>query len=53
MLRRLRHAHVIRYFHSFVEADNFYMVMEYAEGGDMYNVRTISLLASQENEISK
>ncbi len=39
LLRKLRHPHIIRYFHSFIESENLYMVMEYAEGGDMYNVR--------------
>ena len=52
MLRRLRHPHVIRYYHSFMEADNFYMVMEYAEGGDMYSVSEVSILVSQKNESS-
>ena len=52
MLRKLRHPHVIRYYHSFVEADNFYMVMEYAEGGDMYNVSMILQIACETNESS-
>ncbi len=36
ILRRLRHPFIIRYFNSFVEKQALHIVMEYAEGGDLY-----------------
>lgn len=35
LLRKLDHKHIIRYFESFLSADNLYIVMEYAEKGDL------------------
>lgn len=38
ILRRVKHEHVIRYFTSFVEHDCLYIIMEYADGGDLQQV---------------
>ena len=42
LLRNIKHPHIITYHHCFVEADCLYLVMEYAEGGDLHRV-SISL----------
>jgi NIMA (never in mitosis gene a)-related kinase len=38
ILKKLNHPNIIRYYISFLEEDNLYIVMEYAEGGDLYSV---------------
>eukprot|EP00742_Colponemidia_sp_Colp-10_P006507 GILJ01006972.1.p1 GENE.GILJ01006972.1~~GILJ01006972.1.p1 ORF type:complete len:870 (-),score=87.07 GILJ01006972.1:194-2803(-) len=38
ILRRVRHAHIIRYHTSFVENKDLYIVMEYADGGDLHSL---------------
>lgn len=35
ILRKVKHANIIRYFTSFVDEENLYIIMEYAEGGDL------------------
>lgn len=35
ILKRVRHTNIIRYYTSFVEDDYLYIIMEYAEGGDL------------------
>ncbi|CAI2375852.1 unnamed protein product [Moneuplotes crassus] len=37
ILKRMNHPNIIRYYHSFVEYDNLYILMEYADGGDLYH----------------
>ena len=36
ILRKLRHPNIIAYKDSFVEAGNLAIIMEFAQGGDMY-----------------
>ena len=36
MLKAVRHHNIIRYFGSFIENDYLFILMEYAEGGDLY-----------------
>ena len=36
LLRRLRHPNIIQYYTSFVDDGSLYIVMEYADAGDMY-----------------
>lgn len=38
ILRKLKHQHIIRYYHSFVENDALYILMEYADGGDLHTL---------------
>lgn len=38
-MRSLNHPNIIRYEHSFYDEDNLYIVMEYAEKGDLSQVR--------------
>lgn len=40
ILRKLKHDHIIWYLHSFIDWDAFYILMEYAEGGDVHSVRS-------------
>lgn len=35
ILRKVRHPCIIKYYTSFVEEDYLYIVMEYADGGDL------------------
>jgi NIMA (never in mitosis gene a)-related kinase len=35
ILRKVRHPNIIRYYNSFVEDEHLYIIMEYAEGGDL------------------
>ena len=35
ILRKVRHPNIIKYHTSFVEEDHLYIIMEYAEGGDL------------------
>lgn len=46
LLRKLKHPHLIRYFHSFIDREAFYILMEYAEGGDIHSVSPLSLVYS-------
>jgi Serine/threonine protein kinase len=39
ILRRVRHPNIIRYYTSFVEDEHLYIIMEYAEGGDLAVVK--------------
>jgi len=39
ILKQLDHPHIIKYFTSFIENNCFYIIMEYAEGGDLSRVR--------------
>jgi len=36
LLHRLFHPHIIAYFDTFIEADKLHIVLEYADGGDLY-----------------
>lgn len=38
LLRKLRHPHLVTYHHCFIEAECLYLVMEFAEGGDLYRL---------------
>jgi serine/threonine protein kinase len=38
ILKKVNHPNLIKYHTSFLEEDNLYIVMEYAEGGDLYSV---------------
>ena len=38
LLRKLRHPPLVTYHHCFIEAECLYLVMEYAEGGDLYRL---------------
>jgi NIMA (never in mitosis gene a)-related kinase len=38
ILKKLNHKHIITYHTSFLEENNLYIVMEYAQGGDLYSV---------------
>lgn len=44
ILRKLKHDHIIRYYHSFVDREAFYILMEYAEGGDIHSVSSLKLV---------
>lgn len=37
ILKKVHHPHIIKYYNSFLEDENLYIVMEYAEGGDLYS----------------
>lgn len=39
ILRNLNHINIIKYYNSFLENESLHIVMEYAEGGDLYSVR--------------
>lgn len=39
ILKKLNHPNIITYYTSFLENESLYIVMEYAEGGDLYSVR--------------
>jgi serine/threonine protein kinase len=47
LLRKLKHDHIIRYFHSFIDRDALYILMEYAEGGDIHTVSFRFILAHE------
>jgi len=38
LLKKLSHPNMIKYYHSFLEKDILFIVMEYAEGGDLQKV---------------
>eukprot|EP00826_Nyctotherus_ovalis_P056737 TRINITY_DN771_c0_g5_i1.p1 TRINITY_DN771_c0_g5~~TRINITY_DN771_c0_g5_i1.p1 ORF type:complete len:122 (-),score=30.17 TRINITY_DN771_c0_g5_i1:75-440(-) len=38
ILRRLKHPNIIKYYTSFIEDESLFILMEYASGGDLYNV---------------
>jgi serine/threonine protein kinase len=38
ILKRVQHSNIIRYYSSFTEEDCLYIIMEYAEGGDLQMV---------------
>ena len=38
ILKKVRHPNIIRYYNSFIEEDSLYIVMEFAEGGDLHMV---------------
>jgi len=38
ILKQLDHPHIIKYFTSFIENSYFFIIMEYAEGGDLSRV---------------
>lgn len=40
ILRKVRHPNIIKYYTSFVEDEHLYIIMEYAEGGDLQMVIT-------------
>ena len=44
ILRKVRHNNVIKYYTSFVEDNFLYIIMEYAEGGDMHAVRMLKVI---------
>jgi NIMA (never in mitosis gene a)-related kinase len=39
ILKKLRHPNIIRYYNSFVDEDHLYIIMEYAEAGDLAAVK--------------
>jgi NIMA (never in mitosis gene a)-related kinase len=43
ILKKVNHPNLIKYYTSFLEEDNLYIVMEYAEGGDLYSVKLPNL----------
>lgn len=43
LLRQLNHHHMIKYYNSFIENNSLFIVMEYAEGGDLQQVHYILL----------
>jgi NIMA (never in mitosis gene a)-related kinase len=38
ILKRVQHPCIIRYYNSFAEDENLYIIMEFAEGGDLHAV---------------
>lgn len=34
----LHHPHIIQFYTSFIESDNLYILMEYAQKGDLYKL---------------
>ena len=36
-LRKLKHPHIVTFYDDFVDDDNYYIVTEYLEGGDLYD----------------
>jgi len=50
LLWKLKHPHIIRYYHSFIDKEAFYILMEYAEGGDIHSVSTLTLVYSKFQE---
>lgn len=42
ILKKVRHNNIIKYYTSFVEQDYLYIVMEYAESGDLATVKPFS-----------
>ena len=38
ILQDLSHPHIIKYYHSFIEQDCLYILMEYAQGGDLHSL---------------
>jgi len=53
ILKNLMHIHVIQYYTSFLEDDNLHIIMEYAEKGDLYTVRSLLSLAFERVEVAK
>lgn len=45
ILKKLNHPNIIKFYHSFLEEDCLYIIMEYGEGGDLYSVRFLFDLA--------
>lgn len=43
ILKKLSHPNIIKYYSSFLENENLHIVMEYAEGGDLYSVSHFKL----------
>lgn len=43
ILKKLNHPNIIKYYSSFLENENLHIVMEYAEGGDLYSVSKFEL----------
>ena len=37
-MKRLANPHVIRYYNSFIEEDTLYIIMEYADNGDLHKL---------------
>lgn len=38
ILKRLKHRNIVRYYGKFVRSDNLHIIMEYADGGDLFNL---------------
>lgn len=38
LMKRLANPHVIRYYNSFIEEDTLYIIMEYADNGDLHKL---------------
>ena len=38
ILRKVNHPNIIKYYSSFLEKENLYIIMEYAESGDLYSL---------------
>lgn len=38
LLQDLKHPHIIKIYHSFIDNSYFYILMEYASGGDLYKI---------------
>lgn len=38
LMQDLKHPHIIKYYHSFIDWSYFYILMEYATGGDLHKL---------------
>lgn len=38
LMQGFKHPHIIKYYHSFIDGNYFFILMEYASGGDLYKV---------------
>ena len=39
ILKKMSHPNIIKYYSSFIEEETLYIIMEYAAGGDLFDVR--------------
>ena len=47
ILKKLRHTNIIKYYSSFVEGNCLFIIMEYADNGDMHKVTLIFLIMNK------
>jgi len=50
ILKKVDHTHIIKYYTSFIENSYLYIIMEYAEGGDLSRVIMEDLFGSNNND---